>query len=202
MHRDRPNALIQGTVSPRLTVPPHIERPSYAETGQAPPFNRDRFEIHDEQVGRSELQIHSMCPIQQFFNGVVLQGLEKMRASGKLAAQVLDFAGSLVEPGITTDAIDKAVHKMIVENGAYPSPLNYENFPKSVCTSINECFCHGIPDSRQLQNGDLINIDVTVYLNGYHGDCSKMIYVGKGLGQFLSKGILTRAQFEDAASEC
>ncbi|KAK4399913.1 Methionine aminopeptidase 1B, chloroplastic [Sesamum angolense] len=77
-----------------------------------------------------------------------------------------------------TNEIDKAVHQMIIDAGAYPSPLGYGGFPKSVCTSVNECMCHGIPDSRQLQDGDIINIDVTVYLNGYHGDTSKTFLCG------------------------
>ncbi|KAF8756789.1 hypothetical protein HU200_011046 [Digitaria exilis] len=81
----------------------------------------------------------------------------------------------MYEPGITTDEIDKAVHQMIIDNGAYPSPLGYCGYPKSVCTSVNECICHGIPDSRPLEDGDIINIDVTVYLNGYHGDTSANI---------------------------
>ena len=88
-----------------------------------------------------------------------------MRAAGKLAAQVLEYAGSLAKPGVTTEEIDAAVHKMTVEAGAYPSPLNYGKFPKSVCTSVNECICHGIPDSRPLVDGDIVNIDVTVFLN-------------------------------------
>ena len=91
-------------------------------------------------------------------------GIEKMRAAGRLAAEVLEMAGGLVRPGVTTDAIDRAVHAMCVERGAYPSPLNYGRFPKSVCTSVNECICHGIPDSRVLREGDIVNIDVTVYL--------------------------------------
>ncbi|KAL0912384.1 hypothetical protein M5K25_018351 [Dendrobium thyrsiflorum] len=81
-------------------------------------------------------------------------------------------------PGLTTDEIDKAVHQMIINNGAYPSPLGYGGFPKSVCTSVNECICHGIPDSRKLEDGDIINIDVTVYLNGYHGDTSATFLCG------------------------
>ncbi len=101
-----------------------------------------------------------------------------MRASGKLAADVLRHAGSLIKPGVTTDEIDKAVHQMIIENGAYPSPLNYGGFPKSVCTSVNECVCHGIPDDRPLEDGDILNVDVTVYLNGHHGDTSAMFLVG------------------------
>ncbi|KAH9707531.1 methionine aminopeptidase 1B [Citrus sinensis] len=101
-----------------------------------------------------------------------------MRAVCELAARVLDAAGKLVRPSVTTNEIDKAVHQMIIEAGAYPSPLGYGGFPKSVCTSVNECMCHGIPDSRQLQDGDIINIDVTVYLNGYHGDTSKTFLCG------------------------
>ncbi|KAG0449049.1 hypothetical protein HPP92_027507 [Vanilla planifolia] len=104
--------------------------------------------------------------------------MECMRASGRLAAQVLEYAGTLIKPGLTTDEIDKAVHQMIIDNGAYPSPLGYGGFPKSVCTSVNECICHGIPDSRQLKDGDIINIDVTVYLNGYHGDTSATFLCG------------------------
>ena len=87
-----------------------------------------------------------------------------MRASGKLAAQVLEYAGTLVRPGVTTDEIDKAVHKMTIDSGAYPSPLNYGKYPKSVCTSVNECVCHGIPDDRPLEEGDIVNVDVTVFL--------------------------------------
>jgi methionyl aminopeptidase len=98
-----------------------------------------------------------------------------MRAAGKLAAQVLTAAGALARPGVTTDEIDQEVHRLTIEAGAYPSPLRYGSppFPKSVCTSVNECICHGIPDSRPLQDGDIINIDVTVFLDGYHGDTSR-----------------------------
>ncbi|KAL3763734.1 hypothetical protein ACHAW5_006178 [Stephanodiscus triporus] len=102
----------------------------------------------------------------------------KMRAAGRVAREVLDLAGSLVRAGVTTDDIDAAVHAACIERGAYPSPLNYRNFPKSCCTSVNEVICHGIPDSRPLRDGDVINIDVTAYLDGYHGDCSEMFVVG------------------------
>ncbi|KAF6987857.1 hypothetical protein CFC21_005462 [Triticum aestivum] len=88
-----------------------------------------------------------------------------MRAACKLASRVLNFAGTLVKPSITTNEIDMAGHHMIVEAGAYPSPLGYGGFPKSICTSVNECACHGLPDSTQLQNGDIITIDVNVFLN-------------------------------------
>jgi len=82
------------------------------------------------------------------------------------------------QPGATTDEIDRIVHEAVVSRGAYPSPLNYHSFPKSCCTSVNEVICHGIPDNRPLQEGDIINLDITCYLNGYHGDCSEMFVVG------------------------
>ncbi len=104
--------------------------------------------------------------------------IEKMRASGRCAREVLDLAGREVRPGITTDEIDRIVHEASIARGAYPSPLNYHNFPKSCCTSVNEVICHGIPDDRQLQEGDIVNIDITCYLDGYHGDCSEMFVVG------------------------
>eukprot|EP01082_Thalassiosira_pseudonana_P011538 g10206.t1 g10206 contig4:1430610-1431827(+) len=114
-------------------------------------------------------------------NGVEVKSAEeivKMRASGRAAREVLDIAGRLVAPGVTTDAIDAAVHAACIERGAYPSPLNYRKFPKSCCTSVNEVICHGIPDERPLEEGDIVNIDITVYLDGYHGDCSEMFVVG------------------------
>mmetsp|Transcript_31500 Transcript_31500/g.66261 ORF Transcript_31500/g.66261 Transcript_31500/m.66261 type:complete len:416 (+) Transcript_31500:44-1291(+) len=106
------------------------------------------------------------------------QDIVKMRASGKAARQVLDIAGRIVKAGVTTDEIDAAVHAACMERGAYPSPLNYRNFPKSCCTSVNEVICHGIPDMRPLEDGDIVNIDITVYLDGFHGDCSEMFVVG------------------------
>ncbi|EHA8587476.1 Methionine aminopeptidase [Cocos nucifera] len=145
--------LRPGKVSPRLHVPDHILRPPYVNSRHSPGIASGP-EVHDER------------------------GIECMRASGKLAAQVLEYAGTLVKPGTKTDEIDKGVHQMIIDNGAYPSPLGYGGFPKSVCTSVNECICHGIPDSRELEDGDIINIDVTVYLNGYHGDTSATFLCG------------------------
>jgi len=125
-----------------------------------------------------------------------------MRKSGKLAAEVLEFACSLAKPGVSTDSIDKAVHQMIIDAGAYPSPLGYGGFPKSVCTSINECICHGIPDSRELQDGDIMNIDVTVYLNGYHGDTSKMVFVGEVSAEAKRLVGATREALHEAISIC
>lgn len=104
--------------------------------------------------------------------------IEKMRAAGKVAREVLDTAGAAIKPGVTTDEIDALVHQLSTERGAYPSPLNYHGFPKSCCTSVNEVICHGIPDDRVLQEGDVVNLDITCYLNGYHGDCSEMFVAG------------------------
>ena len=91
---------------------------------------------------------------------------------------ILDMAGNLVKPGITTESIDLAVHDYTVSRGAYPSPLNYWHFPKACCTSVNEVICHGIPDARKLERGDILNIDISVYLNGYHGDLNETYLVG------------------------
>lgn len=104
---------------------------------------------------------------------------QKMRESGALAASILDFIMPYVEPGITTQELDKLCHDKIIENNAIPAPLNYKGFPKSICTSVNHVICHGIPGSKKLKDGDTINIDVTVILDGWHGDTSRMYYVGK-----------------------
>ena len=101
-----------------------------------------------------------------------------MKESAVLARRMLEFACSLVEEGITTDEIDALTHNEIIKNGAYPSPLNYAGFPKSICTSVNEVVCHGIPDDRPLQRGDIIGIDVSLFYNGFHGDNCATVPVG------------------------
>lgn len=103
---------------------------------------------------------------------------EGMRKAGQLAAQCLDMITEFVQPGVTTEELDQRCNKFITENGAIPAPLNYKGFPKSICTSINEVVCHGIPEERQLKQGDILNIDVTVILDGWHGDTSRMYMVG------------------------
>ena len=102
-----------------------------------------------------------------------------MRVSGKLAAEVLDYITPYVQPGVTTDALNQLCHDMIVSRHAIPAPLGYKGFPKSICTSVNHVVCHGIPDDRKLKNGDIVNIDVTVIVDGWHGDTSRMYYVGE-----------------------
>jgi methionyl aminopeptidase len=106
--------------------------------------------------------------------------IEKMRVAGQLAAQVLQFIEPHVTPGITTDALDQLCHDYIInELKAVPAPLNYRGFPKSICTSVNHVVCHGIPSDKKLKDGDIINIDITVIKDEYHGDTSKMFYVGE-----------------------
>ena len=105
---------------------------------------------------------------------------DKMRLAGRLAADVLDMIGEHVESGITTDELDKICHEYITQElDAIPAPLNYRGFPKSICTSVNHVVCHGIPGERKLKSGDVVNIDITVIKDGFHGDTSRMFFVGK-----------------------
>lgn len=105
---------------------------------------------------------------------------EKMRVAGRLAAEVLDMIAPHVQPGVTTDQLDRLCHDHIVNvQQAIPAPLNYHGFPKSICTSINHQVCHGIPNDRELKDGDIVNLDITVIKDGYHGDTSMMFLVGK-----------------------
>jgi len=104
--------------------------------------------------------------------------IERMRVAGRLAAQATQLAGEHCKPGVTTDDIDKVVHEFLCDHGAYPSTLGYKGFPKSCCTSLNEVICHGIPDSTVLEDGDIINVDVTAYLGGVHGDTDATFCVG------------------------
>ncbi len=103
---------------------------------------------------------------------------EGMRRAGRLAAETLDFITPYVKPGVTTGELDRLCHDFIVSHGAIPAPLGYRGFPKSICTSVNHVVCHGIPGDKRLAEGDIINIDVTVILDGWHGDTSRMYFVG------------------------
>jgi len=134
------------------SVPTHIARPPYAETGEVRRWSESAIKTPDV--------------------------IDRMRHAGAMAAEVLRLAGEFVRPGITTDAIDAYVHELCIARNAYPSPLNYSGYPKSVCTSVNEVICHGIPDSRILEEGDIINLDVTCYINGVHGDTNATFAVG------------------------
>ena len=104
--------------------------------------------------------------------------IEKMRIAGRIAAQAMRAAAEVIAPGVTTDEIDRVGHEFLCDHGAYPSTLGYKNFPKSLCTSVNECICHGIPDARRLEDGDIVNIDLTAYIGGVHGDTNATYFVG------------------------
>jgi methionyl aminopeptidase len=105
--------------------------------------------------------------------------IQKMERAGQLAAQALVYVGKFVKAGVTTDELDKIAHDYILSKGAIPAPLDYHGFPKSICTSINSCICHGVPDGTKLKDGDVVNVDVTVIKDGYHGDTSSMFFVGE-----------------------
>jgi methionyl aminopeptidase len=105
--------------------------------------------------------------------------ISRMRVAGRLAAEVLAVTGAAVAPGVTTEDLDIIAHNAYIERGTFPSTLNYHGYPKSICTSVNEVICHGIPDDRPLAEGDIVNVDVTAYIDGVHGDCSATFYVGQ-----------------------
>ena len=118
----------------------------------------------------------------------------KMRIAGKLAAEILDYITPFVEVGVTTNYLNDLCHKKIIENNAIPAPLNYRGFPKSICTSVNHVICHGIPSDKTLKNGDILNIDVTVIVDGWHGDTSRMYFVGNDVSIKAKK--LTQITYE------
>ncbi|CAN5562205.1 type I methionyl aminopeptidase [soil metagenome] len=142
-----------GKVSPRRTVPASVPHPDYAEGGV--PGSGSTAAIQKPDV------------------------IERMRRAGQIAAEVLAVAAAEVRPGVTTEHIDEVVHQACIERGVYPSTLGYKGYPKSCCTSVNEVICHGIPDDRALLDGDIINIDVTVFVDGVHGDTSATYPVGE-----------------------
>jgi methionyl aminopeptidase len=137
-------SVAPGDVSPRRPVPTSIARPEYVD--RPAPAKRNGSEVKDAET------------------------IEKMRVAGRIAAQAMEAAAAVIAPGVTTDEIDRVGHEFLLDHGAYPSTLGYRGFPKSLCTSVNEVICHGIPDSRRLEDGDIVNIDITAYIGGVHGD--------------------------------
>ncbi len=120
--------------------------------------------------------------LDEYNNTVVIHNMDdfkKMRKAGNLASKVLDYIEPYIEEGISTNELDKICHDYILSNNAIPAPLNYKGFPKSICTSVNHVVCHGIPSKKILKNGDILNIDITVILDQWHGDTSRMFFVGK-----------------------
>ncbi|MGH3365012.1 MAG: type I methionyl aminopeptidase [Nocardioidaceae bacterium] len=146
-------AIAPATISPRRPVPAHIPRPEYVDKDAPTPFTGS--EVKDEET------------------------IAKMRVAGRLAAQALQLVGKHVEPGVTTDELDRIGHEFLCDNDAYPSTLGYRSFPKSLCTSVNEVICHGIPDSRPIEDGDIVNIDITAYIGGVHGDTNATFLAGE-----------------------
>lgn len=149
---DTPRLLTPGTLSPELPVPQNITRPEYV--GRA-----------DADEGRGS----------NFYSA---EDIEKVRTAGRIAANALAAVGEMIEPGATTDAIDRVAHEYMCDHGAYPSTLGYRGFPKSVCTSLNEVICHGIPDSTVIADGDIVNVDITAYIDGMHGDTNYTFCAG------------------------
>ena len=145
--------LQQEASTPIRKVPKDIERPEYAWKGDV-----------QENIGEPYVQD--------------AETIEKMRESSKIAANALAVAGAAVKPGVTTDEIDRVAHEYMLDHGAYPSTLGYRGFPKSCCVSLNEIVCHGIPDSTVIEDGDIVNIDVTAYKNGVHGDTNATFLAG------------------------
>jgi methionyl aminopeptidase len=144
--------LTKGTVSPVLSVPDSIERPEYV--GRTGPERVTAGEVKDAGT------------------------IERIRVASRIAAEALELTSQAARPGVTTDEIDRIGHEFLLSKGAYPSTLHYQGFPKSLCTSVNEVICHGIPDTTVLEDGDILNIDITAYIGGVHGDASVMALVG------------------------
>ncbi|KAK5983895.1 Methionine aminopeptidase [Trichostrongylus colubriformis] len=158
-------SLRPARVTPRRAVPQSIPRPDYA--------------LHPQGVSFEERQAKKNREVK------ILDDEEKegLRVACRLGREVLNEAAKACTPGVTTDEIDRVVHEACIERDCYPSPLGYYNFPKSCCTSVNEVICHGIPDLRVLENGDLCNVDVTVYHRGFHGDLNETFLVGDAVDE-------------------
>ena len=146
------SVVAPAAISARRPVPAHIVRPEYVD--QPAPQRFTGEEVKDAET------------------------IERMRVAGRLAAQARDLVGSHVEPGVTTDELDRIGHEFLCDHGAYPSTLGYRGFPKSLCSSVNEVICHGIPDARVVEDGDIVNIDITAYLDGVHGDTNATFLAG------------------------
>jgi methionyl aminopeptidase len=137
-------SVAPGVQSRRRAVPASIARPEYVDRPAPQKFTGS--EVKDAET------------------------IEKMRVAGRIAARALEAAAAAIAPGVTTDELDRIGHEYMLDHGAYPSTLGYRKYPKSLCTSVNEVICHGIPDDRPLQDGDIVNIDITAYIGGVHGD--------------------------------
>jgi len=147
------SALVPGTLSPRRAVPSTIARPEYVDKPAPQPYTGP--DVLDEQT------------------------IARVRVAARIAAQALAEVGAHVAPGVTTDELDRIGHEFLLDHGAYPSTLGYRGFPKSLCTSVNEVVCHGIPDSTVVEDGDIVNVDVTAFVGGVHGDNNATFLAGE-----------------------
>jgi methionyl aminopeptidase len=154
MPKDASGKLIPGTIAPLRAVPSSIRRPEYV--GKSAPSNHVGGDRYDDET------------------------ISRIRRASKLAAQALQQVLDAANPGVTTDQLDQIGHEFLISNGAYPSTLGYRGFPKSLCTSVNEVICHGIPDDTVLEDGDLVNVDITAFIDGVHGDNNGTVLVGEG----------------------
>ena len=145
--------LVPGKISPTRPVPAQIARPEYV--GKPAPAKNIKGDVRTAQE------------------------IAKIRAAGKIAAQAIELVGSHAKPGISTDELDRIGHEFLIANGAYPSTLGYRGYPKSLCSSVNEVICHGIPDDTILEDGDIVNIDITAFKDGFHGDSNQTFLVGE-----------------------
>jgi methionyl aminopeptidase len=145
-------SVAPGAISGRRSVPSSIPRPEYVDRPAPAKFTGP--EVKDDAT------------------------IEKMRVAGRIAAQAMEAAAAAIAPGVTTDELDRIGHEFMVEHGGYPSTLGYRQYPKSLCTSVNEVICHGIPDDRPLEDGDIVNIDITVFIGGVHGDTNATYLCG------------------------
>lgn len=146
-------SLKPGVLSPRRAVPASIARPEYVDRPAPTPYTGSWVQDADT--------------------------IERMRIAGRIAAQAMAEAAKAIAPGVTTDEIDRIGHEFMCDHGAYPSTLGYRGYPKSLCTSVNEVICHGIPDSRPLEDGDIVNIDITAFIHGVHGDTDATYLCGE-----------------------
>ena len=145
-------SVAPGAISGRRAVPASIPRPEYVD--RPAPAKYTGPEVKDAAT------------------------VEKMRIAGRIASQAMESAAKAIAPGVTTDELDRIAHEFMLDHGAYPSTLGYRHFPKSICTSVNEVICHGIPDDRPLEDGDIVNIDITAFIGGVHGDTNATYLCG------------------------
>ncbi len=154
MPKDKNGKLVPGRLSPARTVPSGIARPEYVgKPGPAPHVGGDKY---DQDT------------------------IQRIRIASKIAAQALDLVLESAKPGMTTDELDRIGHEFLISQNAYPSTLGYRGFPKSLCSSMNEVICHGIPDDTVLEDGDLLNIDISAFIGGVHGDTNGTVLIGEG----------------------